>query len=37
MSPEGCFTADTWHATLSDALDTAARLFEVAEGDWRKK
>ena len=35
MSPEGCFTADTWHETLEDAKDTAHQIFGVGPGDWR--
>jgi hypothetical protein len=37
MSPEGCFTADTWHECKDDALDTAERLFNVRPDDWRPK
>lgn len=35
MSPEGCFTADTWHETFEDAMDTAQRLFGVPSEAWR--
>lgn len=35
MSPEGCFTADTWHETLEDAKDTAFEVFGVGPGEWR--
>jgi hypothetical protein len=34
MSPAGCFTADTWHATVEDAKDTAQRLFGVPPDGW---
>ena len=34
MSPEGCFTADTWHETLEDAMGTAHRIFGVSPGKW---
>lgn len=34
MSPEGCFTADTWHETLEDAMETAHRIFGVSPGEW---
>jgi hypothetical protein len=34
MSPDGCFTADTWHATMAEALDTAKRLFNVDRSAW---
>ena len=35
MSPEGCFTADTWHQTKADAIETAERLFSVPKSAWR--
>ena len=34
MSPEGCFTADTWHETIEDAKDTAFRIFGVPPDGW---
>jgi hypothetical protein len=34
MSPSGCFTADSWHSTIDDALDTAERLFDVRRDAW---
>jgi hypothetical protein len=34
MSPKGCFIADSWHATIEDALDTAHRLFDVRPDEW---
>jgi hypothetical protein len=34
MSPDGCFTADTWHETLEDAKDTAYRIFGVPADGW---
>jgi hypothetical protein len=34
MSPEGCFTADSWHATLEDALADALGLFGVPIDGW---
>jgi hypothetical protein len=36
QSPDGFFTADTWHATLADALDTAQRCFGVRPRDWHE-
>ena len=35
MSPEGCFTADTWQESLEDAKDTAHRIFGVWSDEWR--
>jgi hypothetical protein len=35
MSPEGCFTADTWHASKSDALESAEQLFGIPHSAWR--
>ena len=29
MSPSGCFTADSWHETIEDAMDSALRVFDV--------
>jgi hypothetical protein len=37
MSPWGCFTADTWHATLEEAKDTAHRIFDVPLEAWSGK
>src|SRR3954452_25295119 len=34
MSPERCFTADTWHETLEEVKDTAQQLFGVGLGEW---
>jgi hypothetical protein len=34
MSPDGCFTADTWHETVEDAMDTAYRIFGVPADRW---
>ena len=34
MSPSGCFTADSWHETVGDALATAHRLFGVRPDEW---
>jgi hypothetical protein len=34
MSPDGCFTADTWHESVEDAKDTAHRLFGVGFEEW---
>jgi hypothetical protein len=34
MSPEGCFTADTWHETQEDARQAALRLFGVPLHAW---
>ena len=34
MSPEGFFTADSWHPTKEDALDSARSLFDIAPEDW---
>ncbi len=37
MSPDGCFTADTWHESKEDALETASAMFGVAVGNWQAK
>ena len=37
MSPEGCFTADTWHKTRQEAIDVAMSLFGVRDSEWRTK
>ena len=34
MSPDGCFTADSWHETRADAIETAERLFDVRQAAW---
>ncbi len=34
MSPEGCFTADTWHESLANAKATAKELFNVSPDGW---
>ena len=34
VSPSGCFTADSWHETIDDAIDTAHRLFDVRPDAW---
>jgi hypothetical protein len=34
MSPEGCFTADTWHQNVDDAKETAAEWFGVPSDGW---
>lgn len=34
MSPEGCFTSDTWHESIADAKATAAELFNVPPDGW---
>jgi hypothetical protein len=36
MSPDGCFTADSWHATIEDALESAQRVFGVPPASWSK-
>jgi hypothetical protein len=36
MSPHGFFTADSWHQTKQDALDTARELFGVLPDAWSK-
>lgn len=35
QSPCGFFTADSWHATLSEAKEAAAETFDVALDVWR--
>lgn len=35
MSPEGCFTADSWHQNLDEALKTAMDLFDVSPTEWK--
>lgn len=34
MSPEGCFTADTWHESIGDAKETAHLIFGVPPDKW---
>ena len=34
MSPEGCFTADTWHESVEDAKATAEEAFGVPPHEW---
>ena len=34
MSPDGCFTADTWHESVEDAKDTAKEAFGVGLDEW---
>jgi hypothetical protein len=34
MSPEGCFTADSWHETIGEAKDTAQELFGIHPEAW---
>lgn len=34
MSPQGVFTADSWHPTLRDAVAAAEELFDVSEDGW---
>ena len=36
MSPHGFFTADSWHQTKQDALDTASELFGVLPDAWSR-
>jgi hypothetical protein len=36
VSPAGCFTADSWHPTIGDAMETAERLFGVERAAWNK-
>jgi hypothetical protein len=37
MTPEGCFTADTWHKTRVEAVEEAERIFGVPESAWVRK
>lgn len=37
MSPEGFFTADSWHPTQQDALDSAYDLFHVPQDAWSEQ
>lgn len=34
MTPEGCFTADTWHESIASAKATAEELFSVPPDRW---
>jgi hypothetical protein len=34
MSPEGFFTADSWHPTLEEAIINAYELFGITKEDW---
>ena len=34
MSPDGFFTADSWHETRQDAINAAWELFGVNESQW---
>ena len=34
MSPNGFFTADSWHPTKQDAIDAASEIFGVAHTAW---
>lgn len=34
MSPAGYFTADSWHATKVDALNSAFEMFGVSKNAW---
>lgn len=36
MSPQGFFTADSWHRTREDAMDTARELFGVPLDAWSR-
>ena len=35
MSPSGCFTADSWHETIEEAMDSALRVFDVRPEEWK--
>jgi hypothetical protein len=35
QSPDGFFTADSWHATLVEAQQSATELFGVGPDVWR--
>ena len=35
MSPDGCFTADTWHETAEEAKDAPLQAFGVLLEDWK--
>jgi len=34
MSPSGFFTADAWHETKQDALESAHELFGIEFDEW---
>lgn len=34
MSPEGFFSADSWHPTKSEAIDAGYEIFGVSETSW---
>ena len=34
ISPEGFFTADYWYASRKEAMQSATKLFGVAESEW---
>jgi hypothetical protein len=34
MSPEGCFTADTWHESIAEAKATAEEHYNVPPDGW---
>lgn len=34
MSPEGFFTADTWHETWEEAIQLGNELFDLNLSDW---
>jgi hypothetical protein len=35
MAPHGVFTADTWHATVEEAMLSAESLFGVPRSEWK--
>lgn len=35
MTPDGHFTADTWHETLDDAIGDALEAFGIEPEQWR--
>jgi hypothetical protein len=36
MTPDGFFTADTWHATVDEAMAEAESLFGLSRERWAK-
>jgi hypothetical protein len=34
ISPAGCFTAGTWHQSVEDAKEKAAKMFGVPPNGW---
>ena len=34
MTPDGCFTADTWHESVEDAKEAAREAFGVPLDGW---